>query len=166
MATFKGIMAMAKNRVIGKDKVLPWPMIKADMKFFRETTWDKQLIMGRKSYEGMPNGFLNRRVIWVLTKENKNGWLQMDFNDGKGRAYGVNIVTNVNDLPDMEYIVCGGAEIYKLFLPKINEFLVTHINQEYGGDTVMPEFENQFQKQSVVMEQPEFKIIKYERTTT
>ena len=49
------IVGMTEDRVIGKDNDLPWPKIKEDMKHFRKTTTGHPIIMGRKTWESIPD---------------------------------------------------------------------------------------------------------------
>jgi dihydrofolate reductase len=158
MPTFKGIVALAKNRVIGKDNKLPWHF-KEDLKFFKKTTWEGNVIMGRKTWEGMPCHWLDRRTIWVMTKKNTYGWLQT-FYERLETRYMVNMVEDTSLLPEGEYWICGGLEIYNLFLPKISEFYVTYLNQDYEGDAVMPAFEDSFEKEESVLKTEHFEIKK------
>jgi dihydrofolate reductase len=158
MPTFKGIIALAKNRVIGKENKLPWHY-KEDLKFFKKTTWDGHIVMGRKTWEGMPCHWLNHRTIWVMTKKNTYGWLQTYYNTF-GTNYMVNLVEDIAHLPEGEYWICGGLEIYNLFLPKISEFYVTILNQDYEGDSVMPAFEHLFEKEESVLKTDELEIKK------
>ena len=57
--------------------------------------------------------------------------------------------------------VIGGAEIYNLFMPQITELFVTHIADEYEGDTFMPEFESQFTEQEILKEEKDYSIVRY-----
>ncbi len=50
----KAILAMAENRVIGKNGGLPWPSIKEDFKWFREFTMGKKLIVGKNTFDTLP----------------------------------------------------------------------------------------------------------------
>ena len=50
----KAIIAMAKNRVIGKNGKLPWPSIKTDLKHFKEFTTGKTLIVGKNTFDTLP----------------------------------------------------------------------------------------------------------------
>jgi dihydrofolate reductase len=151
-----GIIALAKNRVIGNNNDLPWGrQYKEDLKFFKQKTTGGNVIMGRKTYEGMGVPHLNNRVLWVLTKNNTFGWLQL-FND-KINAQ-TNIVTDIGHLPEQDYWVAGGLNVYQSLMPKIDEFFVTYLNQEYQGDTVMPAFEEQFNQSESVLVTPDFEI--------
>ena len=64
------IAALAANRVIGKDKDLPWHL-PDDMKFFMQTTSGHHVIMGRRNYESLPAKYkpLPNRTNIVLTRQ-------------------------------------------------------------------------------------------------
>ena len=64
------IVAVSQNGVIGKDNDLIWNLPK-DMKFFKETTLDHHVIMGRKNFESIPHKFrpLPNRTNVIVTKQ-------------------------------------------------------------------------------------------------
>ena len=62
------IAAIGKNRELGKDNKLIW-RIKEDMQFFKDNTIGKPIVMGRKTYESLPNKLPNRKHI-ILTSKN------------------------------------------------------------------------------------------------
>jgi dihydrofolate reductase len=156
----KAIIAMAKNRVIGKDGGLPWSSIKEDFKWFKEFTTGKKLIVGKNTFDTLP--MLKNREIFVLTRrieelsEIPNQYL-INKNDLTGK-----IITDVSDL-DPDIIVAGGAKTYVRLLPYITEFYVTHVNGSYEGDTFMPPFEDLFTNKEVVKEFDGHKVIKYSK---
>jgi len=65
----KAIIAMAENRVIGKNGGLPWPSIKEDFKHFKEFTMGNTLIVGKNTFDTLP--LLKNRECLVLVKEDK-----------------------------------------------------------------------------------------------
>jgi dihydrofolate reductase len=154
----KAILAMAQNRVIGKNGGLPWPSIKEDFKWFKEFTTGKKLIVGKNTFDTLP--MLKNREILVLTRkveelsEITNQYL-INKNDLTGK-----IISDVSDL-DSDIIVAGGAKTYVRLLPYITEFYVTHVNGTYDGDTFMPPFEDLFTNKEVVKEFDLHKVIKY-----
>jgi dihydrofolate reductase len=156
----KAIIAMAKNRVIGKDGGLPWPSIKNDFIWFKEFTTGKKLIVGKNTFDTLP--MLKNREIFVLTRrieelsEIPNQYL-INKNDLTGK-----IISDVSDL-DSDIIVAGGAKTYVRLLPYITEFYVTHVNGTYDGDTFMPPFEDLFTNKEVVKEFDGHKVIKYSK---
>ena len=156
----KAILAMAQNRVIGKNGGLPWPSIKEDFKWFKEFTTGKKLIVGKNTFDTLP--MLKNREILVLTRkveelsEITNQYL-INKNDLTGK-----IISDVSDL-DSDIIVAGGAKTYVRLLPYITEFYVTHVNGSYDGDTFMPPFEDLYNNQEVVKEFDLHKVIKYSK---
>jgi dihydrofolate reductase len=156
----KAILALAKNRVIGKNGGLPWPSIPNDFKWFKEFTMSKKLIVGKNTFDTLP--MLKNREILVLTRrieelsEIPNQYL-INKNDLTGK-----IITDVSDL-DPDIIVAGGAKTYVRLLPYITEFYVTHVNGSYEGDTFMPPFEDLFTNKEVVKEFDLHKVIKYSK---
>jgi dihydrofolate reductase len=73
------------------------------------------------------------------------------------------IRTRLNDLPDLakKLWLCGGARVYKEFLPLCESVYVTHIMEEYEGDTFMSEFEPMFPNGTVIQEHPDFWVAQY-----
>jgi len=151
----KAILAMSKNRCIGKDGKLPWPPMKEDFKWFKEFTVNKSILVGRSTYEKLPP--LKNRTIWVLSKTIQEGaGCIIDI----GTMY--HYTSNVDIIPK-DCIVAGGKSIYQLFMSHITEFYVTCIDQDYEGDIFMEPFEHLFSKQEVVREFDFGKVIKYSK---
>lgn len=156
----KGIVAMDLNRVIGNKGKIPWKL-SADMKFFKKMTSDPDsggyLIMGRKTFESV--GVLPDRKIYVLTTD-KEKRLELDT---IGYKY-----LNEDDLfriaqPDDKFWVCGGAEIYRKFLPQCSEVYVTIVLEEYEGDTYLDPFEDDFPVQETIIECKTHWIVRYSK---
>jgi dihydrofolate reductase len=161
----KAILAMAENRVIGKNGGLPWPPIKEDFKWFKEFTMGKKLIVGKTTFNTLP--ILKNREILVLTRmiEELDVYLENQYfvNDngltGKMIDAREVMIFELKNNPDI--IVAGGAKTYVRLLPYITEFYVTHVNGSYEGDTFMPPFEDLFTKFELVKEFDGHKLIKY-----
>lgn len=126
----------AQNRaVIGMNGKMPW-YLPNDLQLFRDHTMHKTLVMGRKTYESLPEFPLKNRRIAVLTK-NTNYFIDAPQKD----AY---IAHNPFDLiedfifSDLVLVVCGGAKIYETFLPYASSVILTDINLEVDGDTYLP----------------------------
>ena len=156
----KAILAIAKNRVIGKSGGLPWPPIKEDFKWFKEFTMGKKLIVGKNTFDTLP--MLKNREILVLTRkveELSHITNQYIVNNNGLSGKIINDVSDLNTDPDI--IVAGGAKTYVKLLPYITEFYVTHVNGSYDGDTFMPPFEDLFTNKEVVKEFDLHKVIKY-----
>ncbi len=128
------VAACGRGLVIGVDNRLPWHLPE-DMKFFRETTRGKPVIMGRKTWESLPDAFrpLPGRLNIVVSR-----------NPGY-QATGAQVV---GSLPDAltaageAEIACviGGAELYRQALPLADRLILTEIDQDYPGDAFFPAF--------------------------
>lgn len=127
------IVAVDKNWAIGYDNKL-LVSIPADMRFFRDETTGKVVVMGRKTLESFPNGQpLKNRTNIVITS-NKD----YKIND----AIVVNSVEEaLEELkqynPEDIYVI-GGASIYEQMLPYCDVAHVTKINYQYHADTYFP----------------------------
>ena len=161
----KAIVAMAKNRVIGKNSALPWPSIKEDFKHFKEFTTGKTLIVGKNTFDTLP--LLKNRECLVLTKpvEAIDAYITNQYmvnnNAMTGQMITMEDVESYSQFRKDCLIVAGGAKTYVKLLPYITEFYVTHVNGNYDGDTFMPEFEHLFAHQEVVKEFDGHKVIMY-----
>ena len=127
------IVAMGRNRVIGKDNALPWKL-PADMKRFREITTGKPIIMGRKTFESIGAVLPNRTNI-VMTRD-------ADF-----RADGCVVVHSPEEALRAakgaeEVVVIGGSSIFEQFLPKIVRMYLTVIDEDFEGQSLFPEFDS------------------------
>ena len=160
----KAILAMAQNRVIGKNGGLPWPSIKEDFKWFKEFTMGGTLIVGKNTFDTLP--LLKNRECLVLVKEDKI----MDANPNQYLVNNNSMTGQLITMADLEsysqfkrdyLIVAGGAKTYIKLLPYIKEFYVTHVNGNYDGDTFMSSFEDSFTNREVVKQFDLHKVIKY-----
>lgn len=128
------LVAMDKNRVIGHNNDLPWRLPR-DLKFFKELTIEKNVIMGRKTYDSIGRALPKRRNI-VLTQKDIN------FPDG------IEVINSLDTLyamdkenPTEELFVIGGGDIFKQVLPKSDRMYITLIEETFEGDTFFPTFD-------------------------
>ena len=63
----EAIVAVNKKNIIGNENTIPW-YVPEDLQYFRKTTQNHVVIMGRKTYESFPNGPLPKRLNIVLTR--------------------------------------------------------------------------------------------------
>lgn len=127
------IAAVDKNWAIGKDNRL-LVSIPADMKFFRETTTGKVVVMGRKTLESFPNGLpLKNRTNIVLTTN-------PDY-----RVNGAVIVHSKAELDEElkkynseDIYVIGGESIYSMLLDECDTAHITKIDYAYEADAYFP----------------------------
>ena len=152
----KAIAAMDPHRVIGYKGKLPWPIIKGDLQFFKQKTMEtKKIVMGRDTFRSV--GALKDRFTYVLTTDHK----LLELPPFSAYRY-VNMEFFNNDSFD-DLWVCGGAKIYQLLLPRCDEVFITHIIDDYEGDTYMPTFEDHFTRSEIVREGRNHWIVRYWR---
>ena len=125
------IAAVARNGIIGGGNRLPW-QLPEDMQFFKSATLGHAVIMGRKTWESLPEKFRplpGRRNI-VVTR-----------NAGYG-APGASVVTSLPDAmaaaAGSEAFVIGGAELYRAALALADRLQLTEIDADFAGDTWFP----------------------------
>ncbi|WP_068545871.1 type 3 dihydrofolate reductase [Thalassotalea crassostreae] len=131
MTILSMIVAHADNRVIGKDNQMPWHM-PADLKYFKQTTMKKPVIMGRKTFESIGFPLPGRRNI-VISRS-------ADY-----QAEGIETVTSVDDALAMvtdveEIMVIGGGSIYEHCLKAAQRLYITEIDLDVDGDTCFPNY--------------------------
>lgn len=136
------IAAMAKNRVIGKDNKLPWHLPE-DLKFFKEKTKGRVMIMGRKTFESLGKPLPNRFHI-VITRqetykfEDPNVQVVHDLNTAIELAH--MLTTKYQAKFGEEVFVVGGGEIYRESLEVLDRIYLTVIEHDVDGDAKFPEF--------------------------
>lgn len=145
------IAAVGKNLELGKDNNLIWH-IPADMKFFKETTMGHIVVMGRRTYESIPGGLPGREIIVISTRPVQ----------GDVQAYNnINSVVDKYEDGNTEIFICGGASIYRQFLPYANKLYLTEIDSEASdADTFFPEFDKKEWKRRI-LKKDEHNGIKY-----
>ncbi|MEM9987248.1 MAG: dihydrofolate reductase [Bacteroidota bacterium] len=122
------IYAVSENEVIGIDGDLPWHL-PGDLQFFKQTTLDKPIIMGRKTYQSIGRALPRRRNL-VLTR-------QADF-----EAPGIEVFPNLEQAiaacsNHPEVVIIGGAALYKEAFAKglVGRVYQTLVHAEVDGDT-------------------------------
>ena len=132
------IVAVDKNWAIGcGNKLLV--SIPADMKFFRETTTGKAVVMGRKTLESFPNGQpLKNRENIVLTSDRS---YQVS---GAVVVHSVEaMLEELNKYDSDDIYVIGGESVYRQLLPYCSTAYVTKIDHAYAADTYFPNLDEQ-----------------------
>ncbi len=126
------IAAVARNGVIGKDNQLLWHL-PGDMRHFRETTRGKPVIMGRKTWESLPEKFrpLPGRLNVVVSRN-------ADY-DAPGAVLTGSLEEAIAKAENAEEIfVIGGAELYNQALPLANRLYLTELANDFSGDSWFP----------------------------
>ena len=160
----KAILSADRNWGIGNGNKL-LVSIPSDMKFFRQTTTGKVVVMGRKTLESFPNGQpLKNRTNIVLT-ENPD--------------YRVKVAVIVHSKEELlktleqydteDIYIIGGESIYRMMLPYCDTVLVTKIDRAFQADTFFPDLDKmeEWEMTEEGEEQTcfdlEFRFTKYER---
>jgi dihydrofolate reductase len=133
------IAAVARNGVIGHQGRMPW-RLPSDLRFFKQVTMGKPMIMGRKTWDSFGGKPLPGRPHIVLTKD------QAFQADGAMVAHDMEsaIATATRlaeEAGEQEIMVIGGAQIYAAFLPIADRVYLTEIAATPEGDTFFPEFD-------------------------
>jgi dihydrofolate reductase len=133
------VVARARNGVIGRDGKLPW-RLKSDMALFKATTWDKPVIMGRKTWDSLPKKPLPGRLNIVLSRDGafapETALVCERFQEAVdiGREHG-------EEDGAEEVCVIGGTALFALALPKARRLYLTEVEAEVVGDAYFPEFD-------------------------
>ncbi|MDD3278402.1 MAG: dihydrofolate reductase [Lachnospiraceae bacterium] len=158
------IVAADKNWGIGYENKL-LTSIPSDMKFFRQTTMNHVVVMGRKTLESFPNGLpLAKRTNIVLTS------------DQNYQARGAILVHSKEELLEElkkydtdDIYVIGGGSVYEMMLPYCSTVYVTKIDFAYQADTwfpnldELPDWEMTEESEEQTCFDIEFAFTKYEK---
>ena len=158
------IVAVDKNWAIGKENKL-LVSIPQDMKFFRETTMGKVVVMGRKTLESFPGGQpLKKRTNIVITRDKKYSVKDAIVVHSVEEA-----LEELKDYNSEDIYVIGGESIYRQMLPHCHVAHVTKIDHAYEADTYFPNLDEdeEWAVTGVSDEQTyfnlEYEFVRYER---
>ncbi len=129
------MVAMARNRVIGRNNKLPW-YLPEDLRYFKQVTLGKPIIMGRKTHESIGRP-LPGRLNLVITR------------DAQWHSDGVSVVHSLEQALEQaqhqalidgceEVVIIGGSQIYTEALPVVDRLYITEVHAEVEGDTLFP----------------------------
>ena len=124
------IAAVSKNRVIGKENRLPWKLPN-DLKYFKQITLGKTIVMGRKTFESIGRPLKERRNV-VLTR------------DLNWKHQGVEVIHSLEDIQKLcgeEVMIIGGEELYKQTIDFADRLYITYIDHIFEGDAFFPEID-------------------------
>ena len=131
------VAAVARGGVIGRDGTVPW-RLPEDMARFREVTVGYPVVMGRRTWDSLPDRFRplpGRRNVVVTRDPDWRG-------DGGERAGSLGEALGL--VAGAERVsVIGGAELYALALPLADELLLTEIELDVVGDTYFPPYDSE-----------------------
>jgi len=128
------ISAVAENLVIGNKNTLPWHM-PADFKYFKEATLGKTVVMGLNTFKSIGEKPLPGRKHVILNND-INYVSPVDCVVAHSIEEAVEITKN-----EPEVMICGGASVYKQFLPLAQKLYITEVHASPEGDTYFPEID-------------------------
>ncbi len=130
---FSFSVAIDPNKGIGINGVLPWH-IKEELQLFRKNTLHKNIVMGQTTYDKLPGKLKNRNIFVVSWEENY-------------QPEGVVVIKDLIEFliehedDEEEYIICGGASIYRQAYPYCQKGYLSVIKKEYDVDAYLDCFD-------------------------
>jgi dihydrofolate reductase len=127
------IAAVSQDGFISKGGEIPWTLDR-DLEFFRTMTMGHSLIMGRKTWESLPDKSrpLKNRTNIVMTRNEdyiaKGATVVHDI---------LSAMTEAQRTTDNIFVI-GGEDIYRMFMPYANKLYITHVHQNVAGDAKFP----------------------------
>ncbi len=126
------VAAVATNGVIGRGGALPWHL-PDDLKHFKAVTIGKPILMGRRTFASIGRALPGRRNLLLTHAE-------------RAPVAGVEIVRSLDEAIEsckdaVELCVIGGAEVYRLTLPRAERIYLTRVHADIDGDVFFPEFD-------------------------
>jgi len=144
------IAAVTKNGIIGKDNDMPWSL-PADLKYFKEKTQNKIVIMGRRTWESIGERPLPNRMNVIITSipEKVNTKFQnvgsvltlMDALAEVARA-------EKESGKEQEVFIIGGGQLYKEAIKIADKLYITEIQAEIDGDIKFPKIDKNIFKET------------------
>ena len=145
------IASLDQHNLIGNQGTLPWHLPK-DLAYFKETTTDHLLIMGRRTYESIPDRFrpLSRRYHIILSSS--VSYLPKDLPPEQGivvhnltEAFSTaqQLISSSNAWKKETVFVIGGSSLYATAMPYATHLYLTHIEASISGDTFFPNYNPQ-----------------------
>jgi dihydrofolate reductase len=128
------IVAMGKNRVIGKDNVMMWS-IPSETEHYRNFVHGHYYILGRKNFEGSPKSHIDRLPIILTRQENYLSDTPF-FSDFKQAC------SFAKEKGESELFILGGADIYQLAMPFISRLYLSIVDYDQPGDVYFPAHED------------------------
>ena len=132
MSEISIVAAVADNYASGKGNKLPWHL-PADLKHFRELTTGHAVVMGKRTFESLPNGPLPNRRNVVLTSVMSEG-----VNEGYFEADSLEDAFYLCEKEEKIFIV-GGAAVYRQSLEIADSLYITWVHHEFSADIYFPE---------------------------
>lgn len=143
------IVAKNNKNAIGRNGGLMWYLSK-DLQRFCQLTQHQIIIMGRKTFESLPNGPLKNRIHVIITR------YPINFNQYMKNVYFVSLEESLVLLMKLqkEYqkkvFIIGGSDIYEYFYPDCCILHITEVDDDEEGDTYFPISNEQIEKECII----------------
>ncbi|WP_375457684.1 dihydrofolate reductase [uncultured Enterovirga sp.] len=132
------VVALAENGVIGRDNALPW-RLRTDLRRFRDLTWGKPMIMGRRCWDAIGRPLPGRETVLMTRSRGVSpmgAHVASSWEEAKALASRL-----AAGMGSEEIAVVGGAEIYRLALPETDRLHLTRVHDETPGDVLFPAYD-------------------------
>ena len=126
------IAAIGKNRELGLNNDLIWK-IPEDLKFFKDNTMGKYIVMGFNTYKSLPKRLSDRKYI-VLTSKN------VILDDDIIAVHNIDELIDFIKTIDEEVMVIGGVSLYSQMMVYADKMILTEIDDESRADVYFPLF--------------------------
>lgn len=126
------VVAMTRQRVIGRNGSLPWH-IPEELRLFRELTTGQTVILGRETFRSIGRPLPERRNIVVTRTLPATAGVEVCGSFAEAVRKGADDGDKI--------FVLGGLEIYRQALPVASAMVVSWIRENHAGDTFFPEFD-------------------------
>lgn len=151
------VAALSQNNCIGNNGKLPWH-IKEDMEHFKRITARHIVLMGRKTWESIPEKFrplLDRKNIVISRQES--------YIVPEGVEVYSTLEGALQKYPNENIMVIGGAEIYKQVFPQANILEITHVHAHVEGDAFFPEIDRNIWQEKKREDFEKFSFVTYSK---
>ncbi len=152
------ISALSIDNVIGIDNKIPWSN-KEELRYFKETTLNHAVLMGRKTYDSIGEP-LQKRINLIVSREIKS-----DRNENNLFYFpSINKAIKYAEYLDVEKLfIIGGSKIYSQMINEVDELLISRIPNEIAGDKYFPKINNDVWELSEIKRHNSFSVEKYKR---
>jgi len=131
------IVAFNRKNVIGLNNTIPWH-IPEDLKEFKILTNNQIIVMGRKTFDSLPNGPLKNRIHVIITNQTEY------YNKSNEGIHYCNfeqsfsLLNKLTSETQKEVFIIGGSQIYRQFFNYCTKFYITLVENDENGDTFFP----------------------------
>ncbi len=141
------IAAMDQGRVIGCNNEIPWHYSE-DFRYFRRLTRGHTVLMGRKTFQSLPEKSRPLPDRFNVVVSRNEGLLTGEegiYICSSPQRFLSDVENGKVTLPSDQVWIIGGAQVYHDTVNLWQELYLTLVHSNHGGDTWFPEFEDQFE---------------------